>query len=211
MDLLQLSIFTNQIKDLIEQNQELTLTISSLNEKVENQSLKITEYEDKEKTHFSQLKEVENNYINEVKSLKDKIESLKKENSEKSSKTIWETTQHKIKEKDELIEELKKAIEFYKRTQTVLIGNSADVKEVKSVKPENKEIQKVVPEIKPEIHKIEEVKLEIQKVEEVMPEKQEIKEVKPKKKTKLVSKAQEIKNEEDITKVKNSKMYYNNK
>ena len=50
----------------------------------------------------------------EVQELKNKILQLQKSNSEKSSKTIWETTQEKIKDRDETIESLKREIEILK-------------------------------------------------------------------------------------------------
>ena len=143
MDMQQLEIFTNLIKGLIVQNQDYAQQIVSLDNALEAVNSKVKVFENSEKEYFAKIKELENKYMDEIMTLKDNILNLKKENSEKSSKTIWETTQNKIKEKDEQIEELKRTIEFYKRTHNVLVGTTPEVKpEIKEVKPEIKEVPK---------------------------------------------------------------------
>ena len=60
-----------------------------------------------------------NNKINllteEIDVLKKKNNDLTYENKSKSSSSLWESTQLQLKEKDLIIENLKKDIEFYKR------------------------------------------------------------------------------------------------
>jgi chromosome segregation ATPase len=183
MDMQQLEIFTNLIKGLIVQNQDYAQQIVSLDNALEAVNSKVKVFENSEKEYFAKIKELENKYMDEIMTLKDNILNLKKENSEKSSKTIWETTQNKIKEKDEQIEELKRTIEFYKRTHNVLVGTTPEVKpEIKEVKPEIKEVKPEIKEVKPEIKEV----------------KPEIKEVpKQKRKTKTTIKTSDI-NEDEI-------------
>ena len=50
--------------------------------------------------------------------LKNTISELNREKKEKSSSAIWESMNSKLGEKDVIIEQLKKDIEFYKRTGT---------------------------------------------------------------------------------------------
>lgn len=47
--------------------------------------------------------------------LKKRIGELVEEKKSKSSSALWETTQSQLKEKDIVIEQLKKEIDFYKR------------------------------------------------------------------------------------------------
>ncbi len=196
MDLQQLEIFTNYIKDLIVQNQEYTQQIITLDNDLNAINLKVKIFENSDKEHSAKIKELENKYVCEIKelenkyiceimTLKDNIVNLKKENSEKSSKTIWETTQNKIKEKDEHIEELKRTIEFYKRTNIVLVGSTQEIKP-EVIKPEV---------IKPEVIKPEIIKPEI-KSEIIKPEVKEI--PKQKRKIKTTSKSNDINEDENI-------------
>jgi hypothetical protein len=119
MNISQLHIFSEQVKILIEQNITLDEKNSFLN-------ALITKHEDtiksllKEQDMQKQQYELNiQSYLKQIEELNNEIESLKKSNSEKSSKTIWQTTQLKIKEKDELIEELTKTIKFLERTRGV--------------------------------------------------------------------------------------------
>lgn len=139
MDLNQLNIFVSQIKNLIEENISLVNKNDKLNNIFEQEQTKYLNLlaQEKEKSVESENKIIQ--YLKQINELEDKISLLRKENSEKSSKTIWETTQYKIKEKDEQIEELKKSVEFYKRKHTVSTRNTIDIK------------QELEPETKPEI------------------------------------------------------------
>ena len=47
--------------------------------------------------------------------LKKRISELNDEKKSKSSSVLWETTQKQLGEKDQIIEQLKKDVEFYKR------------------------------------------------------------------------------------------------
>jgi hypothetical protein len=119
MDLNQLNIFVNQIKNLIEVTDNFKSQNDNLTNLLEQEKIKyissLTDQEEKLVESENKITE----YLRQNKELEEQIYSLRKENSEKSSKTIWETTQTKLKEKDVQIEELKKSLEFYKRKHTV--------------------------------------------------------------------------------------------
>jgi phage host-nuclease inhibitor protein Gam len=97
MDFEQLNIFTNQIKVLIDQDVNKSVIIEQLQTCLKSCNSKIEIYEKSEKEYNSKIQEIEEKYNIEIENLKEQINNLKKENSEKSSKTIWETTQNKIK------------------------------------------------------------------------------------------------------------------
>ena len=66
---------------------------------------------------------IESNQLKEENNLlKKKIADLNDEKKTKSSSVLWETTQKQLGEKDQIIEQLKKDVEFYKR-QSVLEQN----------------------------------------------------------------------------------------
>ena len=140
MDLQQLQIFINSFTELINKNQQNEINIKNLNDKILSNELKIQEWNNKEYI-----------YITEIDNLKNIINTLKKENSEKSSKTIWETTQQKLKEKDEIIEELKKTIEFYKRTKNVITTSYEKIKEEPKVEPKEEPKEELKEEPKEEL------------------------------------------------------------
>ena len=89
----------------------------------------------------NQIKELENNndvLKEENRKLSNIIEELNKEKKAKASSTIWESMNTKLSEKDIIIEQLKKDIEFYKRTcpksnitekwqQSTIKSNSCDL------------------------------------------------------------------------------------
>jgi len=75
------------------------------------------------------------------------INELNKEKKAKASSTIWESMNTKLAEKDNVIEQLKKDVEFYKRivpksnvTKSNL-SDSIEVKDVKDVKEEKTSIK----------------------------------------------------------------------
>jgi hypothetical protein len=139
MDLNQLNIFVSQIKNLIEENISLVDKNDKLTIIFEQEQKKYLNILEQEKEKLIESENKTTQYLKQINELEDKISLLRKDNSEKSSKTIWETTQYKIKEKDEQIEELKKSVEFYKRKHTVSTRNTIDNK------------QELEPETKPEI------------------------------------------------------------
>ena len=145
-------LYCDKIKNLIEVNESLNSQTKNLNNLLEEEKLKFNNLLEQEKNKLIESEHKVNNYFKQINELEDKIFTLKKENNEKSSKTIWETTQCKIKERDDLIEELKKSLEFYKRKHTVLTGTNVEVKEiketVKEIKEPVKEIKEPVKEIK---------------------------------------------------------------
>ena len=67
---------------------------------------------------IQELEEKNNIIVEENNRLKNTIEELNKEKKAKTSSTIWESMNAKLSEKDTIIEQLKKDIEFYKRTGT---------------------------------------------------------------------------------------------
>ena len=74
---------------------------------------------------YNKLKQLKNSIdknnfdlVNQNYELKKRIDELIEEKKSKSSSTLWESTQKQLKEKDFLIEQLKKDIEFYKRQST---------------------------------------------------------------------------------------------
>jgi hypothetical protein len=123
MDTELLNTFIEKIKITINDNNNFNLlnhqlSTELINEKNKN-NLLLTEQENIHKDYKNKI----DTYIQQINELETKLLTLKKENSDKSSKTIWETTQNKLKEKDERIDELSRMIEFYKRTQNVLTSN----------------------------------------------------------------------------------------
>ena len=177
MDIKKLENFTKEVKELIELNNNLVDDLNKTELLLNSATEKISILEKKEKNHDNEIKNINSGFEKEINILKETIDNLKKENNEKSSKTIWETTQNKIKEKDEQIEELKKTIEFLKRTQTVLTGNVTEVKQepVKQVvketvkEPVKETVKEPVKEIVKEI--IEDSLSEELKKEKIEPEK----------------------------------------
>jgi translation initiation factor IF-2 len=129
MDLNQLNIVINQIKNLIEENASLVEKNEKFNIIFEQEQKKYLNLLEQEKEKLFESENKSTLYLKQINELEEKISLLRKDNSEKSSKTIWETTQYKIKEKDEQIEELKKSVEFYKRKHTVSTRNSIDIKQ----------------------------------------------------------------------------------
>ena len=115
----------------------------------------------------NQIKELENKnniLIEENIKLSNVIEELNKEKKAKASSTIWESMNTKLSEKDIVIEQLKKDIEFYKRTSPKYNitekwqpgntkYNSSDTIEtplnLKDVKPYIK--QDIKPDVKPDV------------------------------------------------------------
>lgn len=111
MDYDRLNLFVKELGILIENNKKL---------ETENQKLNniITQHNDKI-LKFDELQTINETNNNEVIKLTNENLLLKKELALKSSKSIWETSIEKIKEKDDEIEQLKKMIEFYKRQQNI--------------------------------------------------------------------------------------------
>lgn len=94
---------------------------------------------------INELEEKNNILEQENIKLTNTIEELNKEKKAKASSTIWESMNSKLAEKDIIIEQLKKDIEFYKRTgskvniadkwqSTVSKCNSSNFKEKKEQK-----------------------------------------------------------------------------
>lgn len=67
---------------------------------------------------INELENLNEKLSNDNLNLKNIIEELNKEKKAKSSSTIWESMNTKLAEKDNIIEKLKKDVEFYKRTGT---------------------------------------------------------------------------------------------
>jgi hypothetical protein len=91
---------------------QLRYTIAST--KLEELSNKISQLEDTN----CKSQDTINNQLNIINDLKCRVRELVEEKKSKSSSALWETTTVQLKEKDQIIEGLKKDIEFYKRTQT---------------------------------------------------------------------------------------------
>jgi len=78
------------------------------------------------KTKISNLSEQNTNLEQENTKLKNTIDELNREKKLKSSSTLWESLNSKVIEKDSIIEQLKKEIEFYKRAGTKNSTNITD-------------------------------------------------------------------------------------
>lgn len=134
---------------------------------------------------ISQLKDLEEkNNILEQENIKltNTINELNKEKKAKASSTIWESMNSKLAEKDIIIEQLKKDIEFYKRTSSksniaekwqsnILKSNSSDSIETKETKISisNKLVEKEIKEKEKEKEKrnMKNIKVYIEKVSNV--------------------------------------------
>lgn len=104
----------------------------------------------------NELKEKNNLLEQENTKLTNIINELNKEKKAKASSTIWESMNSKLAEKDVIIEQLKKDIEFYKRTGTksnisekwqsnISKSNSYDSMEVNEVKEAKKTKEEKTP------------------------------------------------------------------
>ena len=129
-------------------------------------SIKINEIYDNHKILLNQYSILEKNnlqLIQENNNLNIKISELIQEKKLKLSSTIWESTQIQLKEKDLLIEQLKKDNEFYKRNlktskvSDVYLSNSQsnfknnNVEDLKNV--EENEVVEIVEEKKIKVKK----------------------------------------------------------
>ena len=133
-------------------------------------------------TEYNKLEVIINNSNNTIELLVEENNLLKKKNNEmieekklKSSSTIWESTQTQLKEKDLIIEQLKKDVEFYKRqcnksnvTEKYPYNSNNNVENIKTMKSinessNNKHISNISQEISQEIKQ--EVKQEIEVIE----------------------------------------------
>jgi hypothetical protein len=122
--------------------------------------------------------------------LQDKILDLENKNKDlnerlksKSASAIWANMQVQLQEKDKLIEDIKKDLEFYKRNYTAKPLENKSVYENNNNKLSEISKQNVKQEVKQEIkqeikQEVEQIEIEVVKVEEV----EEVKEGKKKKK-----------------------------
>ena len=102
----------------------MDLTLEQFNNNFQNYIIKIKEEYDFLTNSIKMVEEKNFNLTQENINLKNTIDELNKEKKAKSSSTLWESMNSKIIEKDNIIEQLKKDIEFYKRTGTKTnIGN----------------------------------------------------------------------------------------
>ena len=123
MDKTLITNFITQVNELMENNTKLSNLLILSQTEIDNL-----------KNELEQKNQLINTQTDNISELNSKIKKLESDNNEKSSKSIWEGTQEKIKEKDDEIESLKKNIEFLKRQQAI-----NPKQEVKSEKPKKKE------------------------------------------------------------------------
>ena len=122
MDKTLITNFITQVNELMENNTKLSNLLILSQTEIDNL-----------KNELEQKNQLINTQTDNISELNSKIKKLESDNNAKSSKSIWEGTQEKIKEKDDEIESLKKNIEFLKRQQAI-----NPKQEVKSEKPKKK-------------------------------------------------------------------------
>ena len=123
----KLELFVKEIEILINNENILKSTIEKL--ELKNNELVNTIIENNKNILFYEDKiiNLNNQYSDEINKLKLTIKTLSTELNTKSSKSIWENTQQKIKEKDNEIDQLKKIIEFNKRQQIINSVNNTQI------------------------------------------------------------------------------------
>jgi hypothetical protein len=117
----------------------MDIALDEFKNNFDNNINKIKEEYNLLKTQIKKLEEQNTNLEQENIKLKNSIDELNREKKAKASSTLWESLNSKVVEKDNIIEQLKKEIEFYNRTciknninicdkyQSKLKSNSSDL------------------------------------------------------------------------------------
>ena len=151
MDNDKLNLFVKEIQSLIDIEAKYDKEVSEYNSEIKK-------YKDTNTSLETQIKNMIITHSAEIVMLQSKIDVLTKENTAKTSKSIWEGTQSKLKEKDDEIEQLKKDVEFYKRQNTIntvpntnTVITTSTVKQVSEVSKPKK--NKLIVKTEDSVHK----------------------------------------------------------